>query len=162
MHACFFIFDATASRPFNPLRTNRLTLTRTGSGVPAPVELVLRKTGFRGASCYLGTTTRSTRRIGCPVELNLCGIGFGGRPLRECGYAAACFAPRHDNPPPPPHAKPPKAHRTSRRSHIRKAGVHLNTTLIPIRASVPRSCAKDWRPRKYAKPCACCWMAVAR
>jgi hypothetical protein len=37
--------------------------TRTESGVPAPVELDLCKTGFRGSPCYRNTTTRSTFRV---------------------------------------------------------------------------------------------------
>jgi hypothetical protein len=53
------------------------------SGVPAPVSLYLRKTGFRGASCYLATTTRSTVRgpiWANPFDLELCKAGFRGTP----------------------------------------------------------------------------------
>jgi hypothetical protein len=44
-----------ASHPFNPLRTNRSGFRRMGSGVPAPVELDLCGTGFGGSPCRLDT-----------------------------------------------------------------------------------------------------------
>jgi hypothetical protein len=63
---------AAASRPSNPLRTNRLTLTRKGRHSSAPpVGLVHGEAGFGGTPSYRNPTTRSTIRV-----------LFGANPLR--------------------------------------------------------------------------------
>jgi hypothetical protein len=81
-----FLAGATASRPSNPLRTNRERLRRKDRRVlRAPVELVLSKAGFRGSPCRLDTNNTlnvSRAALGAPVGLNLRKTVFGGSPCR--------------------------------------------------------------------------------
>jgi hypothetical protein len=77
MQCMFFLFDATATRPFNPLRTNRGRLTPNGSPwLRAPVGLDLCGTvsGARDRAdpCVARRAAASRDVSGAPVGLDTC------------------------------------------------------------------------------------------
>jgi hypothetical protein len=86
MPCMFFIADATAPRPSNPLRTNRQALARTDRhALRVPFGLELCKTGFRGASCYL-ESKQHAQRFACFLGRQ----SLAHEPLGACANGSPC------------------------------------------------------------------------